>query len=146
MGEPISSRPQDRVKSVGLVHDQLVAGDNRIRWMHLAAFFAVALTFYARHASGLFTSCVKTCGLAGLLGSMLVWWPIVLSWLVVRQFPMLARSRGWQVIFLLTSVAMCVLYGLVSWERYTPFVVASIVHAIVLLFAAFMLSAARPDQ
>lgn len=136
----------DRQQSVGLAYDQIAVGNDRIRWMHVAAFFAIALTFYARHAPGYTTWCVRTCGLSGIFGSMIVWWPIGLSWLVARRFPALAMSRGWPVAFLLINVMMCVLYGWVSWQRYAPFVAASVVHSLVLLFSAFMLSAARPHQ
>lgn len=139
MGLQQMSEPQ---QPVGLAYDRLVLGAARIRWMHLAAFLAVALTFYARHASGYFTFCVKTCGVSGLIGSMLVWWPIGLSWLVVRQFPTLAMSRAWQATFLLTNVAVCLLYGWVSWDGYSPYLVSSAVHAIILVLAAFFLSSA----
>lgn len=141
-----SMKQSDRRRLVGLAYDQVVVGYGRIRWMHIVAFLSVALTFYARHASGYFTSCVKTCGMAGLLGSMVVWWPIGLSWIVVRQFPTLAVSRGWQATFVLTNVAICILYGWVSWDRYMPFLVTSAVHALVLAFSAFILSAAKPEK
>jgi len=131
----------DPQQPVGLSYDRLVLGAGRIRWMHLAAFLAVALTFYARQASGYFTSCGRTCGVSGLIGSMLVWWPIGLSWLVVRQFPTLAVSRGWQATFLVTNLAVCVLYGWVSWDGYFPYLVSSAVHAMVLGLAAFFYSA-----
>jgi hypothetical protein len=131
----------DPQQPVGLAYDRFVLGAARIRWMHLAAFLAVALTFYARHASGYFTSCGKTCGVSGLIGSMLVWWPIGLSWLVVRQFPTLAISRGWQATFLVTNLAVCVLYGWLSWDGYFPYLLSSAVHAMVLVLAAFFFSA-----
>lgn len=130
--------------SAGLAYDEIVRGFARARWLHLVAFFAVALIFYARHATGYFTSCAKTCGLPGLLGSMVVWWPIGASWLVVRRSPALATSRAWRLAFCLTTLVMCLLYGTTSWNGFSPYVASSIVHAIVLGLAALFFSARTP--
>jgi len=77
----------------------------RVTLLHLMAFFAVAFSYLANH-SGHFSiaSCRRLCGAPVIVGSLIAWWPVAVSWWIVKH-PMEtpAAFRWWQGLFALIN-------------------------------------------
>ncbi len=84
----------------------------RVTALHLVALVAVGAGYVM--GGGGFDSrpfCVKSCGAEGLFGSVIAWWPIAVSWLVVRHPGETSTSfRWWQVLFALINISTVVWY------------------------------------
>ena len=112
----------------------------RVTVLHAVALVAVALSFLANHA-GPFqpTTCRRTCGLSAIFSSIVAWWPIAVSWLVVKH-P--AETFGaflwWQVLFTLINTAAVVGYAMTNAVSMTTVYAAlwSILHFTLLMVIA----------
>src|SRR5690242_9391686 len=84
----------------------------RVTTLHLVALPAVAFSYLAtRSGVGFPATCIKSCGMAGVVGSIASWWPVAVSWLLVRNPRETTTSfRWWQVLFALVNITAVVGY------------------------------------
>jgi len=112
----------------------------RVTFLHAVAFLAVALSFLANHVGPFrLVSCTKTCGLPAILSSLIAWWPVAVSWLVVKHPGETFRSfLWWQVLFTLVNVAAVVGYSMTDATSmtYTYAALWSILHFVLLMAIA----------
>ena len=92
---------------------RLLFQQGRVTLLHALAFVAVAFSYLATHMSIVpFASCTWTCGLPGVLSSVVAWWPIAASWVAVRHPGETSTSfRWWQALFMLINIAAAVGYA-----------------------------------
>jgi hypothetical protein len=112
----------------------------RVTVFHAVAFITVALSFLASHVGPFrLVSCTRTCGLSAIFGSLVAWWPIAVSWLLVKHPRETFTSfLLWQVLFLLINVAAVVGYAMTDATSMT-FVYAglwSVLHFTLLMLIA----------
>jgi hypothetical protein len=112
----------------------------RVTLLHAVAFVSVALSYLANHTGSLAAvSCTKTCGISGIFSSLLAWWPVLVSWLVVKHPGETFNSfLWWQVLFVLINVTAVVGYALTDATRITGAYAAlsSILHFALLMAIA----------
>ena|SRR5690349_13374557 len=84
----------------------------RVTSLHLIAVPAVAFSYIAgQSGAGFPPVCIRSCGMAGIVSSIAAWWPVAISWLIVKdpgESPV--SFRWWQVLFALVNIAAVVGY------------------------------------
>jgi hypothetical protein len=112
----------------------------RVTLLHAVAFVSVVLSFLSNHVDPLpVTPCTRGCGLSVMLSSVVAWWPIAVSWFVVKHPGETFRSfLCWQALFVLINVAAVVGYAVTDYTSMTLGSAAlwSVMHLILLMAIA----------
>ncbi len=116
-------------QSASAVYDKIAGAYGRAQILHVLAFFAVALVFYLQHTEGA-TRSVTFCGVSDLMGSIVVWWRVSASGLIIRRIPKAFASTRWQRRVLSINGAASVMYAMGGFGAYS---LASILRAVVML-------------
>ena len=89
---------------------RVVFQEGRATVLHAVALVVVAFSYLAIHfeVSSL-PSCRKGCGLLGVFSSLVAWWPVAVSWWVVKHPGETTVSfRWWQALFCVINVAAAI--------------------------------------